>query len=480
MKPIVSVHACVHLRILLILFLLALVAIKVALILAQGPVPIERDALGYWRLSTVAMQGDPLMFEAAIAYRTPGYPWLLAIVRALAGRQALFAVACLQGILSFASICIAGHIAGRITKLPKATLWTLLVSLPMVSAYTYNAAVLSEPLFVFLLMLHLLAVLNYAKYDSSDRAVWVGITFAVTLLVRPIVLLLWVPHLIFLLFIHYRRRRRLGSHALRRARLHHRLIHAAYAGFTVALLCTPWLLRNQAIFGDPFLTEFVGRNLWVVTFQDGSGTGLDLPSSPSAETLVKRLAAVETGDSWRATWAVSEALVRSGLNDAQADRLMKHVCLDAIQSSDANRKQFAYKAFRRICNFWRCAATELPQQDPQATALGGQRSWHRDTGPASAAITWMRNHRWSNSVALNTALAVALGIASVVLLLHYPSRPYALWIILCLAYFAVITGSLEIPAYRYRMVVEPMVALVFGSAIAVISSQRRRPARVVT
>jgi hypothetical protein len=50
---------------------------------------------------------------------------------------------------------------------------------------------------------------------------------------------------------------------------------------------------------------------------------------------------------------------------------------------------------------------------------------------------------------------------------------------LILTYFCVITGLFEIPDYRYRMVVEPIVAMVIGSAIAVLLSKRRLEAKLV-
>ncbi len=344
-------------RLLLVLLLLALTAAKIAAVLLRGPVPIELDAFGYWRLSSLVMGGDILMLAEPIAYRTPVYPWFLAIIRLLNGTTSLWVIAVVQGVLALATVWIAALIAGRITKLPRAIPWTLLVSVPTISAFTFSAAVLSETLFVFLLMLNLLAVLDYAKHGTIARVVWLAVTFALALLTRPIVILLWIPHVIFLLYIHVRKRRRLGKSAPGRLKLHHRFAHAAIAALTIAVLISPWLMRNQYLFGRPFLTEFVGRNVWVVTFQDGSGAGLDLPQTESGQQLKQRLANVdETGD-WRHTWTVSKALVASGLNDAQADVLMTQVSLDAIK---ANQQTFNKKAFRRVVNFWRCAGDRPP------------------------------------------------------------------------------------------------------------------------
>ncbi|MFK8113017.1 MAG: glycosyltransferase family 39 protein [Rubripirellula sp.] len=457
-------------RILLVL-LLALTAAKIGAVLVRGPVSIELDASQYWRLSTVVMSGDVLLLSEPIAYRTPIYPWFLAIIRLIFGSYALMATVVIQGFLSFATIVIAGKIAARVTKLPSAFSLTLLAALPAVSALTFSAAVLTETLFVFLLMLNVLAVLDAVKHETTGRSVWAGITFAVTLLTRPIVLLLWPAHILFVLFVHWRRRARIGKDSPHRVKLGKRLMHLGAAALAIAIVISPWLMRNQSLFGKPFLTEFVGRNIWIVTFQDGSGTGLELPESDAANRLRNRLSNVGV-ENWRNTWSVSKGLVASGLNDPQADQLMKRVSLDALE---ANRNPFAYKAFRRVVNFWRCAATDLPVQGGADDVLYGQHSWLRMAPP----VDWALRYRWSQSVLLNTVLLGVLAIAVVVLVFRRSTRPYGVWFAMILAYFAFITGILEIPAYRYRMVLEPLIALTIGAAVAVLLSRRQKPAVLV-
>ena len=88
-------------RKLLVLVLLLLIATKTAAILLAGPIPIQRDALGYWKLSVLVMQGDVLMFQAPIAYRTPVYPWFLATIRFLSGAHALQVLTAIQGLFFF-------------------------------------------------------------------------------------------------------------------------------------------------------------------------------------------------------------------------------------------------------------------------------------------------------------------------------------------------------------------------------------------
>ena len=457
----------------LTVLLFVLIAAKVFAILARGPVSIELDAFGYWRLSSLVLAGDLAMLGEPIAFRTPAYPYFLAAIRAVAGDRALPAIVAIQGVLAIGSILIAGLIAKRATRLPAAVNMTFLAALPAVSAYTYSAAVLSETLFVFLLMLNLLAVMDYVRFGTRGRAIWAGITFALLVLTKPIALFLFVPHCLFVLAAHAQRWWQLRTvDAPGRVKLQHRLGHGLIAAAFAVVICVPWCARNYHLFGSPQLTEFLGRNLWVVTFRDGAGAGLELPDNEDSEELQRRLANVDAGEDWQDTWTVSDGLVKSGLNDVQTDQLMNRVALAAI---DQNRDPFARQAGRRIVNFWRTPATDddLPTQGgPGNYRL--QWTWGASLPPIDAWI----GVRASKFVWANTAIAAVLAIAVILLLINSPTRAYGFWFLLVFAYFAVVTGILEIPDYRYRLVLEPLAAGTVGSAIAVLLSWRRKPATV--
>ncbi len=446
------------------------------------------DAAGYWRLSTSVTGGDLLMMDQPIAYRTPVYPWFIAAVRLVAGSSSLFWITAIQSLLSIASIWIAARLAARMTKLPSAMPLTMLVSIPAISASVFNATLLSEPLFVFLMMSNLSAVQTYSERPSMGWATWSGLTFAITLLTRPIVLMLWVPHVLFLVMVHLRRRhsdRTFGEISVPRsaAQLKNRRLssgdsrlpvlvgHLLMAGGVCVIMVSPWLVRNQIMFGKPFLTEFVGRNLWVVTFQDGSGAGLSLPSTEAGDQLKRRLDRVGVIEGRDATWTVSRGLTKSGLSDPQTDRLMKEVAVEAIRRSP---RRFAEQAFRRFANVWRTRATELPAQNGTGQFFG-QQSWHKDV----PFVDIMLRHRASNVLWINTTIMSLIGLATLVMVYHLPTRARGLWIGMLLVYFTLITACFEIPAYRYRMVLEPIAASVIGSSLAIGWSKRTRPVRLV-
>jgi len=232
------------------------------------------------------------------------------------------------------------------------------------------------------------------------------------------------------------------------------------------------MARNMVLFDSPQLTQFVGRNLWVVTFQDGSGAALELSSTNASEQLQTRITRMGADDDWQLTWSVSNALVQSGLSDAQADRLMQQVAVDAIEG---NEPVFTQQAIRRVINFWRTPATELPAQGAEGS-YRRQMIWKNNI----PALDMVFQYRLSQSVLLNTILAGLILAGILVLLVNKPSRPYAFWVLVILAYFCVVTGVLEIPAYRYRIVIEPLSAGVGGAAIAVLLSRRRKAAAPVT
>ena len=190
------------------------------------------------------MQGDILLTSEPIAYRTPVYPWFLAFGRLLAGEHALWLITLMQGLLYVCTVYLAANLALKMTKLPQSKLFTALAMLPAISLY-YTTAILSETLFVFLLVLHLSIFLKYctaAKHayrymdcvefralsaDQTDRADALGCpcTASAYLLVDQI--------------------------AAETGSANSILQMVTLCGSTLALtiLLTPWFARNHVLFG---------------------------------------------------------------------------------------------------------------------------------------------------------------------------------------------------------------------------------------
>ncbi|MGB7347164.1 MAG: phospholipid carrier-dependent glycosyltransferase [Pirellulaceae bacterium] len=455
-----------------------LIAMKVALWVSLGPSAIVGDAHGYWNLTSLVVDGDVMMMGEPIAFRTPIYPWFLAVLRSVSSlfTSPLLGIVVCQALLSIAAVYLACELAVKISRRNSARTWTALAMLPTVSALTYNGFLVTEVFFVFMLMLNLHCVIAYSEKNSRQRAVLsaglVGLTLGLTLLTRPVVLLLWIPHLFFVLAKHF------TSPNADEVTLKHRCGHAMLAAAVVVTLCVPWMVRNQRLFGEMFLTEFLGRNIWIVTFQDGSGAGLSMPESKSANEIKQRIIRITGVDwqdtNWRHTWTVSKHLKESGLSDPAADRLMKTVAVEAMKTDIAI---VSFKAVRRIVNFWRCPASNLPVSDPAYQGFTPYpKTWSTENQAVKQITGLAFRFRVSQSVAANTIVMILIGAACFVLIWRRETRVAGLWIVSILAYFSVITGIVEIPDYRYRMVVEPLCATAVGSAMSLLwTLQRNEP-----
>ncbi|WP_182868924.1 ArnT family glycosyltransferase [Rhodopirellula sp. JC639] len=456
--------------------LVFLLIAKVVSVVMRGPSPLVLDAAGYWELGGLVAEGDWLMMQRPIAFRTPAYPWLIGLFRAVFDNP-LPVLVSFQGLLWVAGIGLVAALAVEISQRRQAAGLVVAMAIPMLASVVYVATMLTETLFVFSLVLHLWAVARLTRRPSLWAGVFVGLTLGLAILTRPVAMLVWIADLIYVITCwHWIPNPSTGPIGRRRG-----WISVALAGIVTVGCVSPWLARNHALFGKAMLTEFVGRNVWIVTFQDGSGAGLDLPATAAAVQLKtqlgdqgwERLAADER---WRETWTVSKALTTSGMDDPSADRLMKAVATDAIAASPL---AFGKKTVRRWINFWRTRATELPDQiadlDPDGTGarerlssdlFAGQPIWGVTVAPVATGL----RHRWSNSLAGNTLLMLATLASTMLLIWRRPTRAAGLWLGAILGYFATITAVLEIPAYRYRMIVEPIVLLVIALAIVSIST----------
>ena len=78
--------------------LLGLLIAKVVGVVMRGPSPMVLDARFYWELGGLVADGDWLLMQRPIAYRTPAYPWLIGLFRAVCS-DPLFALVCFQGVL---------------------------------------------------------------------------------------------------------------------------------------------------------------------------------------------------------------------------------------------------------------------------------------------------------------------------------------------------------------------------------------------
>jgi hypothetical protein len=164
----------------------------------------------------------------------------------------------------------------------------------------YAQALLTETCFVVLVTTRFACLLQCPQRVTAARCAAVGITLGATILVRPIVQLWWLPAIDLIMTV---------------ATLPQRARRGLVAVVALAVVVIPWFVRNQIVFGEPFLTEFFGRNLWIVTFQDGAGAGLSYPDTDAGAELLQKTAAQQFDLELQHTWTVSNRLTSSGMAD---------------------------------------------------------------------------------------------------------------------------------------------------------------------
>ncbi|MEM6689969.1 MAG: hypothetical protein AAF664_11120 [Planctomycetota bacterium] len=459
-----SSHAGTHHRLLIAtLVAFALLSIKgIWIACVRGPAELVLDAAEYWRLSGTVVGGDIWMMGEPIAYRTPGYPWFLAFMRMCLGDGSRYAIMLIQLGLHIGSVGLMGCLVARMTRKPVVLPVTLMLAIPATSAFVMDTSVLTEPLFVFAMSVHLWSVWKFVQGPSLPISIAAGFTLGILCLIRPIAMYIWPAHLLLFAICLTPRVRSLPGNeesAIALPSLKKTLSFTAVAAVTFVATLSPWLARNHAIFGNAFLTQFTGRNLWIPTFQDGSGAALPFPDTESGRELRDRAAggkqSLFDADDWRHTWTVSHSLRDAGVPDDELDRLMQAVAIDAIA---AQPTPVIYKTIRRSVNFWRTPVTHLPL--PDAPFVG------------SLANRWV-DARLSKSVGFNSLMLIVTLIVVVVLLMADDTRYVAVWLACIMLYFNAVTAVLEIPDYRYRMILEPIQMALAAAAMTLVFERFR-------
>ena len=399
------------------------------------------DAAGYWQLSGLCADGDFVWREHPIAYRTPGYPAFLGLVRQVAGSHAWQAVIALQHCFLVITAAITAWIVRQVTGSDRWGLAGYVLAAACLLRTWYAQALLTETFFIVLVTTHFACLLHCLQRVTAARCSAVGLTLGLTILVRPIVQLWWLPAIGLIMTV--------GAGAT----LPQRVRRGLGAAAAVAVVVMPWFVRNQIVFGEPFLTEFLGRNLWIVTFQDGSGAGLSYPNTDAGRKLLQNTAIHQFDPELQHTWTVSDQLTSSGMADDDVDRMMKRVCMDAIRA-DAGR--FTLSAARRLINFWRC----VPDPYPYLNAA--------DTGPPAGQIAWgshtltkwetqWHQHVLQQYLYWNEFVAACVIAATLLMIADRQVRWFGVALLIFFAMISGLTALVEIPNIRYRIVLEPLM-----------------------
>ena len=441
--------------------LLLLDIVKHGLLIAAGQTQPWGDSTVYWRMGAAVANGDWWLATDPVAYRTPGYPWFLGLLRNLFGTGALFAVVVAQHLC----VVLTSVLTAAMTwKLTGSRHWGLVAWAGCVLSTArplYANWLLTESLATVLLTAGLLFLLMTVHNDCRKWLAWAGLVLGLGVLVRPS-LVAAVPALLLA-----------GFWVSKRSQLspRQRLGLLAAGPLVFALVLAPWCARNQRLFDRFTLCIFTGRELWTAHFSPWPGGELDLPQDGPARELWLRVnpELINT----RHQWSVSNALVESGLNDAEADGVMERVAQQAIG------RQFgraAYRTLARCATFWYCwewptDLREDPLPEQKSGLYADQFRWRCSViQPAVIDLLPYTPERWKVTSVLWSCLTW-LGLA--VLLVRSPTRSAAILLGSVLVMATLLTAALEIPLYRYRCVLEPLMLAVVVSAVASLWNAKR-------
>jgi 4-amino-4-deoxy-L-arabinose transferase-like glycosyltransferase len=182
------------------------------------------------------------------AFRTPVYPILLAVNYLFFGDNHI-AIIVLQIVFSVLT-ALAVYLAARELVSDRAALFAGLGYAFLVSPLTYTFLVGTETLFSFLLMYFFLYCLKMIREPQRMRwTVLAGVTLGLAVLTRPIAVYLIAMPVGILIWR--------GWPISRRT-----MVRSVIVVGIFMFVMSPWLARNQMVFGYPGLSTITGTNLW--------------------------------------------------------------------------------------------------------------------------------------------------------------------------------------------------------------------------
>ena len=432
--------------------LVLLDVVRHILLFGCGPVVLFNDSLGYWNLGAEIAGGDFFLVESREVFRTPGYPLFLALWQSVGGEHALALTMIVQITLSIATSLLAGWVTFRLSRSAVAGLLAYAVCIAMPARLPLAMHILNESLFTFLLI-GFVALLIFVA--GKERAAWFvlpGVWWGFAALVRLGPHVLIVPIALLILLVQPLGRRDVSFQFRCRA--------AAVFVLSFAVMLVPWLVRNQAVFGEVFLTKATGRTLWMSAF-DGPNCGgmLAFPDTPEMQQVRQHVG--QANIDYRRPWAVINTMRNSSpLDELAADDLMGTVSKQAIMRQPL---PFGKSVARRWVVYWGGRPPEFEQSPypryqsrPGATYLD-QQTWHHPMlADTFIAVTEMIHIRfWPLSLFVSMAALAGAGLLCV----RAETRQIGL---LCLGLFlgfSLMTSAAVCSAYRFRSALEPMMVV---------------------
>lgn len=220
------------------------IVIQTSVVLTIPNLYITSDTLEYYSCAqSIANEGQFYYQDQPESFRTPGYPLLLAILKALSV-DSFRSIAWVQCMISSIEIAMIFWLTQKICNTK--TAWTAALILMLNPGEWYNSiSILTETLFSFFLT----AILCIAAlpFQSKLKFFHLGLMCGYAALIRPIAVFLFIPLLIWLISANRK--------------------HAWFsAGFiflvAIGILQGGWIVRNYIHHGKLYFTEINALNLY--------------------------------------------------------------------------------------------------------------------------------------------------------------------------------------------------------------------------
>lgn len=231
---------------------------RVAFVAATGTVPLSLDEIEYDRLawSLAEGRGYTSFFGIESTFRPPGYPLFLAAIYVVTGPD-YYAARMVQCFVTAALGPLTWLLAREFFR-ARVAVWAGAVAALYPTILVFTLGLMSENLFMPLLLLSLWLVVRSARAPGIGKALALGVTMLAVILVRseltPLMLLLlgWLVWMA----------------PSRQAALR----HAVLAVVIVAIPVAAWSYRNYQVAGQfIYLDSRAGLNLYIAFNEDATG-----------------------------------------------------------------------------------------------------------------------------------------------------------------------------------------------------------------
>jgi 4-amino-4-deoxy-L-arabinose transferase-like glycosyltransferase len=212
------------------------IVVRLAFLYAFTDVPLLRDEVEYHEIATNVVEGRGFAMEGRLtSWRPPLYPFFLAALYFLTGTTDPVVPRIAQGLLSLALVIVVYGLGrklfGASVGVGAAAITALYPSFLFV-----NNHLLTEVLFTFLLTLTGYCFATYLETRRLGAVLAAGICLALAALTREVVLPLVAPMAILVAYVTYPRLSRMA-------------LHTVSLGLAVAIVITPWVVRNTVLQG---------------------------------------------------------------------------------------------------------------------------------------------------------------------------------------------------------------------------------------